>query len=349
MVATTNSILKVLLLTFLVIASLYLAKNFLMPISIGGIIAMLYLPLCKLLEKQKLPRLFAIFICFFTIVLAIAILLSILRWQLSPLLNDFEKIKEKTIANGILLQQYVFNNLGIAIEEQKQILKTEKPSYTNIIQVIFESMKYIIANTILVSMYFFLFLYYRTHIKNFILRITPKPKIIEMEQVIYATTHVTQQYLLGLAKIIVCLWIMYSIGFGLIGVNNFIVFAIICGLLEIIPYIGNLTGTLLTVAVSAMEGASLPVLGAIILTYGIIQFIQGWLLEPLVLGRQVKINPLFTILALVFGEIIWGIPGVILAIPITAMLKIICDHVDSLKPYGFLIGEIKNEKEIKSK
>jgi predicted PurR-regulated permease PerM len=349
MVATTNSILKALLLTFLVIASLYLAKNFLMPISIGGIIAMLYLPLCKLLEKRKLPRLVAIFICFFTIVLAIAILLSILRWQLSPLLNDFEKIKEKTIANGILLQQYVFNNLGIAIEEQKQILKTEKPSYTNIIQVIFESMKYIIANTILVSMYFFLFLYYRTHIKNFILRITSKPKIIEMEQVIYATTHVTQQYLLGLAKIIVCLWIMYSIGFGLIGVKNFIVFAIICGLLEIIPYIGNLTGTMLTVAVSAMEGASLPVLGAIILTYGIIQFIQGWVLEPLILGRQVKINPLFTILALVLGEIIWGIPGVILAIPITAMLKIICDHVDSLKPYGFLIGEIKNEKEIKSK
>jgi predicted PurR-regulated permease PerM len=77
------------------------------------------------------------------------------------------------------------------------------------------------------------------------------------------------------------------------------------------------------------------------LTYGIIQFIQGWVLEPLILGRQVKINPLFTILALVFGEIIWGIPGVILAIPITAMLKIVCDHIDALKPYGFLIGEIK--------
>jgi predicted PurR-regulated permease PerM len=341
METTTNSMLKGLLLTFLVIAGLYLAKNFLMPIAMGGIIAMLFLPFCKLLEKQKLPRLVAIFICFFTIILAIAILLSIFGWKLSPLINDFEKIKEKIIVNGDLLQQYVFNNLGIAIEEQTRILKTEKPSYTNMIQIIFESMKYLIANTILIFMYFFLFLFYRTHIKNFILRITPKSKKVEMEQVIYATTHVSQQYLFGLAKIIVCLWIMYSIGFGIIGVNNFIVFAIICGLLEIIPYIGNLTGTILTVAVSAMEGASLPVLGAIILTYGIIQFIQGWVLEPLILGRQVKINPLFTILALVFGEIIWGIPGVILAIPITAMLKIVCDHVDALKPYGFLIGEIK--------
>ena len=82
----------------------------------------------------------------------------------------------------------------------------------------------------------------------------------------------------------------------------------------------------------------------IVITYVVVQFIQGWVLEPLILGPQVKINPLFTILALVLGELLWGISGIILAIPITAIFKIICDHIEPLKPYGFLIGEINDGK-----
>jgi predicted PurR-regulated permease PerM len=82
----------------------------------------------------------------------------------------------------------------------------------------------------------------------------------------------------------------------------------------------------------------------IICIYGLVQLIQGWILEPVILGPQVKINPFTTIIALVLGELLWGIPGIFLAIPITAMFKIVCDHIEPLKPYGFLIGEIENEK-----
>ncbi|HLC83420.1 MAG TPA: AI-2E family transporter, partial [Bacteroidia bacterium] len=77
--------------------------------------------------------------------------------------------------------------------------------------------------------------------------------------------------------------------------------------------------------------------------YGMVQFIQGWVLEPLIVGSEVKINPLFTIIALVIGGLIWGIPGIFLAIPLIAMLKIVFDHIEPLKPYGFLIGEIQSK------
>jgi predicted PurR-regulated permease PerM len=165
-----------------------------------------------------------------------------------------------------------------------------------------------------------------------------------MLKVIYSVTHVSQQYLIGLTKMIVCLWVMYSIGFSILGVKNAVFFAILCGLLEIVPFIGNITGTTLTVLVSALQGASLPMLGGIVATYTLVQFIQGWLLEPLIVGHQVKINSLFTIIALVLGELVWGIPGVFLAIPLLAMFKTVCDHIEPLKPYGFLIGEIENKK-----
>jgi predicted PurR-regulated permease PerM len=174
------------------------------------------------------------------------------------------------------------------------------------------------------------------------LKLTTPSQRDEMEQVIYRASHVSQQYLLGLSKMIACLWIMYGIGFSILGVKNALFFAFLCGLFEIIPFVGNITGTSLTVLVSAVQGASLAILGGIVLTYGTVQFIQGWVLEPLILGPQVRINPFATIIALVLGGLLWGIPGVFLAIPLTAIIKIVCDHIESLPPFGFLIGEVNS-------
>ena len=337
-------VIKKLFLIFLIVSGLYFGKEFLMPISIGGVIATLFVPFCKWMETKKISKGFAVLICLLLLLLVVALLVFLLGWQISAVVNDFTLIKQKVIEKGIAIQQYLFDHLGIPIEKQSQIFQTEQPSVTAIMQTVFISVKYLFLNLIMVFSYIFLLLYYRGHIKNFLVKLTPASQKKEMEQVIYSTTRVSQQYLLGLAKIIGCLWIMYSIGFGILGVNNFIFFAILCGLLEIIPFIGNITGTTITVLVAAMHGAGLPVLAGIVLVYGVIQFFQGWVLEPLILGPQVKINPLFTIIALILGELVWGIPGIILAIPITGMIKIVCDHVDSLKPYGFLIGEIESVK-----
>ena len=224
------------------------------------------------------------------------------------------------------------------------ILKKEQPSYASVFQLIFGSLTSVLSSFILVIVYFSFLLFYRSHIKSFLLKMSPPNKREEMHFVIKNATQVSQQYLLGLSKMIGILWIMYGIGFSCIGVKNAVFFAILCGLLEIVPYIGNITGTVLTVLVSAIHGASPTLLFGIILVYGFIQLIQGWLLEPLILGPQVKINPLFTIIVLVIGQLLWGIPGIILAIPLTAIFKIICDHIEVMKPYGFLIGEIKNPK-----
>jgi len=140
---------------------------------------------------------------------------------------------------------------------------------------------------------------------------------------------------------IVGLWIMYSIGFAIAGVKNFFFFAILCGLLEIVPFVGNLIGNALTVIVALAQGGSMNIVIGILITYALVQFIQSYILEPLVVGSEVSINPVFTIVGIIAGEFIWGIPGMILAIPIMGITKIICDHVEPLKPYGFLLGQEK--------
>lgn len=127
------------------------------------------------------------------------------------------------------------------------------------------------------------------------------------------------------------------------GVKQAIFLAILCGLLEMIPFVGNLTSSLLTILFSVAQGGDSRMVLGIILVYGTVQFTQTYLLEPMVVGNEVNINPLFTILVLVIGEAVWGIPGMILALPVLGVVKVICDHVEPLKPYGFLIGQDKKE------
>ena len=344
MTTHSTTLLQKLALVFLIVIGLFFAKDFLIPLCIGGVLATLFLPFCNWMQSHKIPKGIAVFVCFLALLSILAILISLLGWKISELLNDFTLIKQKSIEVGNQMQQYIFNHINISVDEQISILKKEQPSYSNIFQMVFGSITSVFASLVLVLIYFAFLLYYRNHIKNFLLKIAKSSKREEMEQVIYNATKVSQQYLLGLSKMIVLLWIMYAIGFGIIGIENAIFFAILCGLLEIVPYLGNITGTLLTVLVSAIHGANPTLLGEIIIVYGIVQLIQGWLLEPLILGPQVKINPLFTIIVLVLGQLLWGIPGIILAIPLTAIFKIICDHIPSLHPYGFLIGEISIPK-----
>jgi len=342
--STTSPFIKRLLILFLVIAGLYYAKVFLMPLCVAGILATLFLPFCRWMEQKKLPKVLAVLTCLLVLLIFIAGIGALLGWQISELASEFSLITQKASDIGTRIQEYIFNNFGITAKKQTQLLNKEQPSITGMVQVVAGSLAYVFTNFMLVMVYLFLLLYYRAHIGRFFIKLTPPAQQKEMGQVLVSVTHVSQQYLVGLAKMIVLLWIMYGIGFSIIGVKNALFFAILCGLLEIVPFIGNITGTTITLLVAAVQGASFPLLVGIIVVYLAVQMIQEWVLGPIILGPQVRINAFSTIIALVLGELLWGIPGIFLAIPLLAMFKIVCDHIEPLKPYGFLIGEVEDEK-----
>jgi predicted PurR-regulated permease PerM len=347
MVLSANSLIKKLLILFLIFGGLYYAKEFLIPATISGVIATLFLPFCRWMENQKIPKGIAVLVCIISFLFLLYLLGALIGWQVSAIVGDFELLKKEVVNKSILVQQYIFNNLGIPIKKQAEIIKTEQPSIASIMQVILGSLKSTFINFVLILGYMYMLLYYRNHLKQFFLKLAPANQQTELLVVINNSTQVTQKYMVGLAKMIACLWFLYGIGFGVLGVHNFIFFAILCGILEIIPYIGNITGVTITLLISAMHGSSIPVLLGVAAVYGFVQFFQGWVLEPLILGPQVKINPLFTILSLVLGQILWGIAGIALAIPIAAMCKIMFMHIEQLKPYGFLLGEIVSERQYK--
>jgi predicted PurR-regulated permease PerM len=283
------------------------------------------------------------------LLLTIAVIVGLLSWQLSSLMDDMNNIEQRFAGMVRKLQQFISARTGINGNQQEEMVKqVNKGGSASLINQATSVIMGVLVDGILVLVYIFLLMYFRNHLMIFIKKAVPVTQRGNVADMVRCAGDVSQQYLIGLSQMIVTLWIMYSIGFSIVGVKYAVFFAILCGTLEIIPFIGNLTGTAITVMMALVQGGDFKLVAGILITYGIVQFVQSYVLEPLVVGRGVNLNPLFTIIGIVIGEAVWGLPGMVLAVPIFGMIKIFCDHFDALKPYGFLLGCGDKEKESKS-
>lgn len=338
---------QTLLLLFLVFAGLYFSRSFLVPIALAGVIAMLFLPLCRWLESKGMNRAVSSVICILILLIVVSGFIFLVSWRVSNLETNLNEIEKQ--ANQYINQLKVFVNksFGVSTQQQNQMIKKEGASGVGSMAAYVAGMVTSVLGSlttaILILIYIFLFINSRNHFKKFILKLVPAEQKANAVTTIEETTEVAQKYISGLAKMIFCLWIMYSIGFSIIGVQNAIFFAILCGTLEIVPFVGNITGTTLTVLMALAQGGGGTMVISVLITYGLVQFIQSYVLQPLVVGKDVDVNPFFTIMVLVLGEAVWGVGGMVLAIPLLGMLKIVFDHVEPLKPYGFLIGGEGNQ------
>jgi predicted PurR-regulated permease PerM len=337
---------KVLLLIFLSFVLLYYAKPFLVPFLIASLLAMLVLPLCVKMER-KMKKTLAVTVSTLLILAAICLVIGIFAWQVSDISGKAPQIQKNITVKVNQLREFATNTLGISEQKQQQIIQQQQQSSTGklsgMMTGFFTSFGSFLTDFLIVMVYIFLFLLFRTHLQRFVLKLVPKGEQSNAQTIMHDVRRVSQKYLTGLALMIACLWVMYGIGFSIVGVENAIFFAILCGLLEIVPFVGNLTGVAITLLMTVAQGGSNGMLLGILITYAIVQFSQSYLLEPLVVGREISINPVFTIVGIVGGELLWGISGMTLALPLLGIIKIVCDHIEPLKPFGYLIGEEKKQ------
>lgn len=330
------------------VAGLYFAAPFLVPIVLAALLATLLTGPSEWLEKAGFNRGLASFIPVLALVCAVTLLFVILSWQVNRLADDFEEMKKGFLSNMSTIREWVSDTFGIGMDEQEKMLTKQKNGASgqadNLLLSFINTLATAVVNAVLIVVYTFLLLHYRFHLKQVALCIVPAEKKQNADRIMRKSVAVSGRYLTGLFGMIAVLWVMYSIGFGIVGLEGAIFFAIICGILEIVPFFGNFVGNLIAVfAVLAQGGDGRMVLG-IVAVYLVVQFLQTYVLEPLVVGQQVNINPLFTIMALVAGELLWGIAGMALAIPVIGIIKIVCDHVPGLQPYGALIGPANVKK-----
>jgi predicted PurR-regulated permease PerM len=135
----------------------------------------------------------------------------------------------------------------------------------------------------------------------------------------------------------------FCLAFTIIGIRYPILLGLLTGIFNIIPYIGIFTALILTTLITIGTAASTTTVILVIGTIVLVHLIDSNVLLPLIVGSKVRINALITLLGVLAGEMLWGISGMFLAIPIIAISKIVFDRIETLKPWGMLLGDEKDE------
>jgi putative permease len=152
---------------------------------------------------------------------------------------------------------------------------------------------------------------------------------------------ITRKYIAGLFIQMLIVTVIAFTALSIIGVQYAFLLAMLIGLLNIIPYIGIFTALIISVLVTfATAGANHVLIVAI--TILCIHLLDSNFIMPKIVGSKVKLNTLSALLGLIVGELIWGITGMLLALPVIAILKVIFDRVEGLKHWGMVLGEDEN-------
>ena len=341
-----SPLIKLLLFLFIPILFLYgiiEAKNFFYPIAFAALFAYLLYPVANYLEKNSLPRVFAILA---SILLALAVIIGIFILfysQVSNMLENFDSLRKTANHNIELLQKNLQQILGLKHNRIEGFLKEHINSFFETgnggVTKIFSATTGTIARIVILPIYVFLFLYYRTKFAFFILKVTHKDNKKVVIKILRDISSVAARYMGGVTLVVFILCVLNSTGLIIIGVRYAILLGIISAFFNYIPYFGTLIGgavPFLFVLLATQQPIQNAVQVGIL--FIIIQFTENNILTPNIVGGNVKINPFFIIIGLIFGSMVWGIPGMLVIIPFLAILRIILNNVPSLQPYAFLLG-----------
>lgn len=327
---------------FVSVSILYIGQDIILPILYAIIIAIAISPLVNYLVRKKLNRALSISIVLLIAVMTGAALVALLVSQGSvlseawpQLTGKFEELLKQTVT-------WASGYFDISARKINNWIATEKVDFINnsgdAIGSTLTTMGGILAGAFLTPVYIFMFLFYQPHLVEFIHKLFGVNQDNNVSEVLAQTKTIIQSYLAGLFAEFAIIAAMNSIGLLILGIDYAILLGILGSLLNVIPYIGGLVAVAIFMVVALVTKAPIYVLYVFAL-YAFIQFIDNNYIVPKIVGSKVKLNALVCIIGVISGAALWGIPGMFLAIPLLAIIKLIFDRIEPLKPWGFLLGE----------
>ncbi len=319
----------------------------LIPISFSLLFALLLHPLCVRLEGWRVPRVLAITICLILlVVVVIGILMGIVA-QLTDFADILPELQNKFLTLFNDAQTWIRTEFGVKKKAQTDWLQKNAVMFTDssgqIVGNLLSVVSSAFTNLGLVPVYIFFLLYYRNFLRKFLDRLFASASETHILYVLVKVRDVVRNYLVGLVFVMSIIATLNTLGLLILGIQHALFFGILAALLNVIPYIGIVIGSVLPILMAVLTKDSLWYAVGVSAVFTTVQFLEGNFITPRIVGSKVSVNSLATVIALILGGLLWGAPGMILAIPFTAMLKVIFDTIPGMEAFGFLLGEVPDE------
>jgi len=318
------------------------AKEVLDPLMFGFLFAILLLPVSNFFERKcRLPRSASSLLSILLLIAFVSGILYLVGSQISRLADDWPQLKTQVSQSLGDLQGWIAQAFHINATKQVTFVQntTKKiiASGTDVLGTTFGAISSLMLFYAFIMIFTFFILFYRRLLLKFIIYVFNEENSKTVFDIVENIQSILRQYIIGLLLEMVIVATIACTAFWIIGVKYAVLLGLIVGLFNIIPYVGIFTALLLSSIITFATGTVKDTLIVVVSVLGI-HAVDSNLLLPTIVGSKVRLNALITFLGIVFGEMIWGLSGMFLSIPTIAILKIIFDRIESLKPWGFLLG-----------
>jgi predicted PurR-regulated permease PerM len=337
---------KIILMLFgliALLALLYIARGIIIPIVFAVIIAIVLHPVVNFFVWLKMNRIIAIIITLFITFMIIATLGVLLFSQVNRFTESWPILLDKftELLNQSITWFSGYSNTNPhkihdwVTEMQRELINTSSAGIGKTILGIGSA----IVVMFLIPVYVFMLLFYHPLLIDFIHKLFDTNNQSRVSEVITQTKTVIQRYLIGLIIETIIVAVLETITLVIFGIEYALLLGIVGALLNLIPYIGGIVSVALPMMVALVTKSSGWYAAYVLAIYYLIQLIDNNYIVPKIVASKVKINALFSIIAVIIGNALWGISGMFLSIPLLAIIKLIFDHIEPLKPWGFLLGD----------
>lgn len=334
--------LGVTLITLALLAlGLYLGKGILLPVFFSILLATLLLPAVNFLQRKRVGKILSISITLIITMMILGGVVYFLATQIGNFLEDIPVLMKRSKLLIWELQKWVNEQWNIGFGAQKEYIEetTDKMNAPQVVGKTVLSITTVLSYAVFLPTYTFLILYHKDMIKRFLINITYGDSEEQVRDLLQESQLMSQQYITGLLLELCIVFTLNSIGFLLIGIKYPIFIAMVGALLNLVPYIGmiiaNLIGVFITLMAMKDPSNALWVAGV----FTSVQLLDNNVLMPMIVGNKVKLNALAIIIGVLIAGSLCGIGGMFLAIPGLAVLKLIFERVDHLKPWAMLLGD----------
>jgi len=327
----------------LLATALYLGQGILVPLFFAILLSTLLLPVTNFLQRIRIPKVPAILLALCISLALIGGIIYLLSTQVANFLDDSRAIETRLNTLIHTLQSWINKTFHISTSKQIQYIKDTaenmKDSGPGIVGQTVIGITEALSYLVFLPVYAFLLLYYKDLIKRFIVSVFQTAEKENVEDILHESRTIGQHYVLGLLTDMTVVFGLNAIGFLILGIQYPIFLALVAALLNLVPYIGMLIANVFCMLITLITSENLADVVWVAIILAVVQFIDNNFLMPMVVGNRVRINALVTIVGVVIGGALCGISGMFLAIPGIAVLKVIFDRVESLKPWGMLLGD----------
>jgi predicted PurR-regulated permease PerM len=317
---------------------LYGLGDIIVPFAFATLLTILLNPLCNRFIRLKIPKPLAILITLLIAILTFSLIFFFLSSQVSQFGHSLPIFKERMGQIIDQIEQWINNRFGIASARQAQFIKDAMNGNTSIVGRTFGNVLRTVSFIIVIPVYVFMMLFYKTLILSFLYEVFSEKNSDRVSEILRETKAAIQSYIIGLLIEMVLVGSLNSTALLLLGVKYAILLGFLGAVINMLPLIGGIISITLPILVATVTKDGFSTQIAIIISYMLIQFIDNNLIFPRFVSIKVKVNALISIVVVLLGNALWGISGMFLSLPFTAVIKIIFDRIDDLKPWGKLLG-----------